>query len=77
MLGISLGIVFISYILQMLSTLSETTEFLKYFSVFTLADIRNVIVDISINPLMVIISFFISILFLILTIIHYNKKELI
>lgn len=77
MLGISLGIVFISYVFQTLSTMSSSVEFLKYFSVFTLADIRNVIVDISINPLMVIISFFISILFLILTIIHYNKKELI
>jgi len=77
MLGISLGIVLISYVLQTLSTIAETTEFLKYLSVFTLSDIRNVIVDISINPIMVIISFCLSILFFVLTIIHYNKKELI
>lgn len=77
MLGVSLGIVFISYILQMLSSLSESVEFLKYLSIFTLADIRNVIQDISINPIMVIISICISILLFILTLIRYQKKELV
>ena len=76
-LGISLGIVLISYILQTLSTIAEPVEFLKYFSAFTLADIRNVIVDISINPLMLIITIVLSVMFLALTIIHYNKKELV
>lgn len=75
MLGISLGIVFISYILQMLSSLSEEVNFLKYLSVFTLTDIRNVIVDISINPIMIIISASLSIIFFILTIIRYDRKE--
>ena len=77
MLGLSLGIVLMSYVLQTLSTLDESTEFLKYFSVFTLADIRNVIVDISINPIMILITTCISLIFLILTVVHYNKKELI
>lgn len=77
MLGISLGIVLISYVLQTLSTMSDATKFLKYFSIFTLADIRNVIVNISINPVMMIISIGISIVFLILTIISYNRKELV
>ena len=77
MLGISLGIVLISYVLQILSSLAETTEFLKYFSVFTLSDIRNVITYITINPLMIIISAVLSILFLGLTMIRYNKKELV
>lgn len=75
--GISLGIVLISYVLQMLSTLSQSVEFLKYLSVFTLSDIRNVITNISINPIMIFISIILSIIFLILTIINYNKKELI
>ena len=77
MLGISLGIVLISYILQMLSTIAETVEFLKYLSVFTLSDIRNVIIDRSINPVMVIISILLSSILLTLTILRYNKKELI
>lgn len=77
MLGISLGIVLISYVLNTLSMLSETTELLKYFSIFTLADIRNVIINIEINPLMIIISIILSTLFFILTIKNYNKKELL
>lgn len=77
MLGVSLGLVLVSYMLQIFSTLSEKTEELKYLSVFTLADIRNVIMDISINPIMVVISIGISVIFFILTIIRYNKKELV
>ena len=75
-LGISLGIVFISYFLQIISEMSETTEFLKYISIFTLADIRNVIVNISINPIMVLLSMMFFIVFIVLTLIHYNHKEL-
>lgn len=77
MFGISLGIVFVSYILQVLSELGESTEFLKYVSAFTLADIRNVIVDVAINPIMVAISLGLTILFITLTLVHYEKKELI
>lgn len=77
MMGISLGIVFISYILQSLSTISTKVEFLKYFSVFSLADVRNVLTNISLNPIIIILSIVISIIFLGLIIIRYNKKELI
>lgn len=77
MLGLSLGIVLISYVFNVLSSIADSTEFLKYLSVFTLADIRSVITNISINPLMVIISFSLSIIFLILVLIRYNKKELV
>ena len=76
-LGISLAIVFISYFLQIVSELDKSTEFLKYFSVFTLADIRNVITNISINPLMIIISITLTVILLLLSVINYNKKELI
>ena len=77
MFGISLSIVMISYLLQMLSSLSETTEFLKYFSVFTLADIRSVIVNETIKPIMIIISCTLTIIFVVLSYISYNKKELV
>lgn len=77
MVGISLGLVFISYVLQTLASISDKVEFLKYFSVFTLADIRNVITEVAINPVMIMISGVISIVFLVLTIINYNKKELV
>ena len=76
-MGISLGIVFASYFLKIVSELSEETEFLKYVSVFTLADIRNVIVDVAINPYMVAIALILSVIFMFLTLVRYNKKELV
>ena len=76
-LGISLGIVFASYFLKIISEMGKSTEFLKYISIFTLADIRNVIVNVSINPLMVVLSVVISIAFMVLTMRHYERKELV
>ena len=76
-LGISLGIVFASYFLKIISEIGESTEFLKYISIFTLADIRNVIMKISINPLMVVLSVGITVVFIIFTMIHYERKELV
>ena len=75
--GIGLGVALLSYFLQILSEMNEVTEFFKYFTVYTLADIRNVIVDISINPIMVIISILITIIFIIASYLRYNKKELV
>lgn len=75
--GLSLGIAFISYFLQILSEISDVTEFLKYFTVYTLADIRNVIMNISINPIMVILSLLITTLFIIGSYLKYNNKELV
>lgn len=76
-LGISLGIVFASYFLKIISEMGESTEFLKYISIFTLADIRNVIMKVSINPLMVVLSVGITAVFIIFTMIHYERKELV
>ena len=76
-LGISLGIVFVSYFLNVISEIGESTEFLKYISIFSLADIRNVILNVSINPILVVLSTGITIVFMILTMIHYEKKELV
>lgn len=76
MLGLSLGIVFASYFINIISELADTTEFLKYLSIFTLADIRNIMVDITINPFMVLISIVLFTALTSLTIIHYERKEL-
>lgn len=75
--GISLGMVFIFYLLNVISEISSKVEYLKYFSIYTLADVRNVITDIAINPIYVLVSFCITIVFIISTYIVYNKKELI
>ena len=76
-IGISLGLVFASYFLNVLSEIGESIEFLKYISIFTLADIRNVITSASINPLMVTFAIGITIIFIVLTFIHYERKELV
>jgi len=75
--GISLGTALISYFLQILSEMNETTEFFKYFTVYTLSDVRNVIIDIAINPIMILISLIITIVFIILSFIRYERKELV
>jgi ABC-2 type transport system permease protein len=75
--GISLGIVFLSYILTILSELSEKVSFIKYLSIYTLADTRNVISKISISKTNIIISIILTLLFIILTYKKYNKKDLI
>ena len=76
-LGISLGIVFVSYFLNIISKIGVSTEFLKYISIFTLADIRNVILNVSINPILVVLAICITVIFMILTMICYEKKELV
>ena len=76
-LGISLGIVFASYFLNVISEMGESTEFLKCISIFTLADIRNVIVNVAINPLMIALAIGITAIFMILTTARYDKKELV
>ena len=76
-IGISLGLVFIAYILSVLSELSESADKLKYFSIYTLADTRGVIENVAINPWMIVISLALTIIFIIGTYIRYNKKELV
>ncbi len=76
-LGISLGLVFFFYIINILSELSTKIDGIKYFSIYTLADIRNVISKCSINPICIVISCTITILFITLTYLFYQKKELI
>ena len=77
MLGVSLGITLLSYIIHIISTISTNVEFLKYFSVFTLADIRNVIIDVAINPIHVVVTLVLASIFALATIIRYNHKELV
>ena len=75
--GISLGMVFIFYLFNVLSELSSNVEFLKYFSIYTLADTREVISTSKISISNVIISLLITIVFIIASHIRYNKKELV
>ncbi len=75
--GMSLGIVFISYFLQILSQMSEKAEKIKYLSIFTLADIRNVIEKQTLNAGMISVAIVLTIIFLVMAAIHYDRKELV
>lgn len=76
-IGFSLGLVFIFYILNVISELSSKVEFIKYFSIYSLANTRNIVSNNILNPLCIIVSILITIVFISLTYIRYNKKELI
>ena len=76
-LGISLGMVFTFYFLQIISDLGEKTKFLRYFTIYTLSDIRNIVSKTSLNPVMIIISLFITLLFIGCSFLRYEKKELV
>ena len=75
--GLGLGISLVSYFLLILSEMSEEVEFLKYFTVYTLSDIRNVILNCEINQIMFIVSILLTVGFIALTFIRYEKKELV
>lgn len=76
-IGFSLGLVFVFYMINVISELSDKVEFMKYFSIYTLTDIRNVISNGYIRPIYFILSLTISVFFIISSYIKYNKKELI
>ena len=77
LIGLSIGLVFIFYILNMLSELSEKVEFLKYFSVYSLANTRQIIIDSKIGIFPIIISVLLSVILALLSFIFYDKKELV
>lgn len=77
MFGISIGIVFAAYVLNVISEMSENVEFLKYISPFTLADSRNVINDVSINPVMAVLTAVLFAAFTVPAVLRYGSKELI
>ena len=76
-ISVSLGIVFSGYFLNIVSEMGSSVAFLKYLSVFTLADIRNVIINEAINPILILITIVITLLFLTAAIINYDRKELV
>lgn len=74
---IGIGIVFVSYFIKVLSDVSSEVEWLKYFSIFTLADVRNIIKNVSISPVILFITIILMVIFTGIGLINYNKKEFI
>ena len=75
--GISLGLVFIFYLINVLSELSSNVEVLKYFTIYSLASTRDIIESQSLGFINVFVSILLSIIFISSSYIRYNKKELV
>lgn len=75
--GLSLLIVLVSYVLNAVSEISDKAEALKYLSIYTLSDVRGIITNCKINYICIIVSVGISFVFLVLSYIKYNRKELV
>ncbi|MFA5604048.1 MAG: ABC transporter permease subunit [Bacilli bacterium] len=75
--GIGIGLVFISYFLQLISSINDDVSFFKYFSLFTLSDGREIITNNSLNLASIIISLIIIIISVTGIYYKYNKKELV
>lgn len=72
---ISLGVVFISYVISALATMSEKISFLKYLSPFEYINSREIMLNETIKPIYMLISIIIILISLIGAYRFYNKKE--
>jgi ABC-2 type transport system permease protein len=75
--GISLGILFVFYLLNVLSAMSDKIEFLKYMSPFYYINARSILSDGKVEILNILIVILASILSIFLSFKIYNKKELL
>ncbi|NLA32702.1 MAG: ABC transporter permease subunit [Mollicutes bacterium] len=73
--SLTIGFVFLSYILQLMGGLSDKFSWLANLSVFELANGRMIIKDQKLSIITIIISLCIIILSLIYTVIRYKDKE--
>lgn len=75
-ISVSIGTVFIMYLLNLLGTLSDKLDLLKYLSIFNYMDSRQIVLDTKIEMYGLIISIVSCIILIILSYVFYNKKEL-
>ena len=76
-IGISLGMVFLFYFLQIISDLGEKTKVLRYYIIYTLSDTINIVSKTNLNSVMIIISLALTLLFIGCSFVRYEKKELV
>ena len=74
---LAIGITFVSYFFLIMGEIDDATTFFKYFSVFSFADTRNIILEGSMNILLILGSLILSSVLIVLSILKYEKKELI
>ncbi len=76
-MGVSLGILFGFYLLNILSTMSDKIAFLKYLSPFYYINARSILTENKIDLINILIVTVCSLVFTIFSYKYYDKKELI
>lgn len=75
--GLSIGLVFLSYFLSVAANMSDKVNFLKYFSIYTLANSREIILNKALGWENLGIALGLLLLLMPLIYYRYNKKELV
>lgn len=75
-IGIAISLVFLNYFICTFANISSKIEFIKYFSLYTLVDVRKIIEKSSFNIINVFIFVILSSILIVLSTCKYNKKEL-
>ena len=74
-IGISFGVVFLSYFIQVIGSISDSVFFIKNFSLFELISSRYIILNNSLNYIGLLIGIAIIFVLIFITLKKYNKKE--
>lgn len=76
-IGLSFALVFASYFLQVVGSLSEKVEMIKYLSIFSIYETRTILTEGSLNYLSMSIGILIILICTAGAYVKYNKKELV
>ncbi|MCR4841574.1 MAG: ABC transporter permease [Lachnospiraceae bacterium] len=77
MLGPAIGLVFASYVLNVIGEMSDNTKPLRFVSAYALADCRNVIKNVEIRPVLAVVAVLVFVAFSAASVVRYNHKELV
>lgn len=75
-LSVTVGLVFITYFLQVISSVSDRLENMKYFSPFEYVNAADIIGDESIKGSYILIMFSVMVICTISTFFYYRKKDI-
>jgi ABC-2 type transport system permease protein len=74
--SISTGVILLTFIIYMITNMHDNLENLKYFTPFKYFEAELIILENSINPIFIILSFIIIGISLVGTYVFYKKRDL-
>ncbi|WLD91569.1 ABC transporter permease subunit [Alkalihalobacillus sp. AL-G] len=75
-LSVTVGLVFITYFLQIISSVTDSLENLKFVSPFSYVDAADIILDESLDGLYIFIMVAVMLISTVLTFMYYRKKDI-